>query len=1520
MEEVELVWGAGLLSWHVSAEDLLHPLIVARVELVFDRDQGRLQVIPTAAMPEIVEEIFLGLAHPALEEFYRIVREFRTSPFAPWHRTYLATLIRQVVNSLGAQARVVEEVPRPGPDAQVSGDDLLILRKRRVGFGRDIDQWIALTEADEASVPATVRGIVGAHGDQATPGPVPSPAPDVWGSTAEALLLPLPANPEQEEIARRLACHPGVVVQGPPGTGKSHTIANLVCHLLAHGKTVLITSQTERALKVLRDKVPESIRSLCVSVIGSDVDAQEELKRSVQRIVEETGGSKARHARATAEAREQLSRVRRQLGEFWAELGRASQVERTQANIGERAWTPMQIGQYLSEREAADGWIPDRVAAATAWPLPDAEIEELFSLLDRLAPDQLAQATADLPILTELQSPSEFEHAVAERGRLSAALAEAPQAWQQWAPPEFSSCEELAQRLDDLRLSFTRATEDLLAFQTSWAQVIRTQVSRDPGRRRWWEEFHARLVERHDGILAIRARIGHRVIRVSLDGGPRERESAVEALKAHVAGGGGFGPLFRVLRGRLKRTRDACQIDDAPPSTVADLEAILDAVRAERLRGELGQLIESDLVPLGAPKVAGLGLVPEDEADQVIGPLARLLTWQEETWERLRGDLRAIGCDLRPSGKPPRAMSSVQAVTIEERGDQLETAKVALQLVETLASRLALMVLDEARTESATRLTEGARQPAAASVWAELGDALARDAPSGWAAAHQRTRELWRVRPEAERLSQLLARVRAVAPRWAASLLEHAGRPGHHPSPANLRGAWLWSQLAHWLEAYLAARTPEALRREIDQLRHAEAMLIERHVAAATWANLQVRPEERQALVGWQQTISKIGKGTSSRAPALRRQAQERMNAARRAVPVWIMPLARVIENFSPSGPPFDVVIVDESSQSDTFGLLALLRAERAIIVGDDNQISPAAVGQKLAIVDQLIVQHLDGIPNRHLYDGQQSLYDLATAAFGGVIRLREHFRCVPDIISFSNALSYSGEIQPLRDAASTELLPPVILHRVPGFRAAGADTNEVEAEEIAALVAACCEHPAYKDATLGAISLLGEAQAHAVYERVRHLVSVEELDRRQFVAGDAYHFQGDERDIMFLSLVEAPGAHKPAVLNRRPDQQRFNVAASRARDQMWIVHSIDAAAFHPEDMRGRLLTHFAAGDRQDRNWREVDEILQDPERYYFQRLVARRIIDRGYRLRAEVRVGQYRIDLVVDGDADSLAVECDGERWHALDTHRDDVARQMLLERIGWKFFRVRGGEYFRDPERALATLWRRLEDLGIRPPTEGPAIERTDLVSELLEAAARHRERLKTNGTTPAAAADAQEMPGPVVTRPAAEPSSGAEAIVDYLRRNPGWHGRQDIVVATGTEDEWSTTIQSLVAQGRVERRGVRRGTEYRIDADPGRQGPEPRGEPAPAPTSSAAAIETARRALIALRETSVRPAFPGSDPAHGLLRRSMLEAFLREQPTSEMEYRSRIPAVLRDNTDAEQLRFLPQVLEILRRHFTP
>ncbi len=100
----------------------------------------------------------------------------------------------------------------------------------------------------------------------------------------EDVCFPLPANREQRRIVDAIQRRRGVLVQGPPGTGKSHTIANLVCHLLATGKRLLITAETGRALQVLKDKLPPDIRPLCVCLLGQGGDSFAELNASVQAI------------------------------------------------------------------------------------------------------------------------------------------------------------------------------------------------------------------------------------------------------------------------------------------------------------------------------------------------------------------------------------------------------------------------------------------------------------------------------------------------------------------------------------------------------------------------------------------------------------------------------------------------------------------------------------------------------------------------------------------------------------------------------------------------------------------------------------------------------------------------------------------------------------------------------------------------------------------------------------------------------------------------------------------------------------------------------------------------------------------------------------------------------------------------------------------------------------------------------------------------------------------------------------
>ena len=96
--------------------------------------------------------------------------------------------------------------------------------------------------------------------------------------------FPLPVNEEQESIINKLSLGRNVIVQGPPGTGKTHSIANLICHLLTIGKKVLVTSQTDRALKVLKEKLPDQVKGLCVELLGQDQKSLMELKNSVNTI------------------------------------------------------------------------------------------------------------------------------------------------------------------------------------------------------------------------------------------------------------------------------------------------------------------------------------------------------------------------------------------------------------------------------------------------------------------------------------------------------------------------------------------------------------------------------------------------------------------------------------------------------------------------------------------------------------------------------------------------------------------------------------------------------------------------------------------------------------------------------------------------------------------------------------------------------------------------------------------------------------------------------------------------------------------------------------------------------------------------------------------------------------------------------------------------------------------------------------------------------------------------------------
>jgi hypothetical protein len=377
-------------------------------------------------------------------------------------------------------------------------------------------------------------------------------------------------------------------------------------------------------------------------------------------------------------------------------------------------------------------------------------------------------------------------------------------------------------------------------------------------------------------------------------------------------------------------------------------------------------------------------------------------------------------------------------------------------------------------------------------------------------------------------------------------------------------------------------------------------------------------------------------------------------------------------------------------------------------VVGDDKQVSPNGGFISAAKIVSLRERFLADQPYGQDLTPEKSLYDIASTVFAAErVMLAEHFRCVQPIIAYSNKTFYKNQIRPLRVPKASERIDPPLVdvfieQGVRGTR----DVNKLEAEFIADEIEAILRDPRLRNRTLGVVSLLGPDQAKYIYNLVVSRVDVAELERRKFACGDAYVFKGSERDIMFLSMVADHSKHH--ALSGQVFEQRFNVAASRARDRMYLVRSVKLAELSMTDVRRTLVEHFSA----PLQGAEGEKTLIDLCESGFERDVYAALVDLGYRVTPQVKAGAYRIDMVVEGADDTrLAIECDGDEFHGPDRWPADMQGQRILERAGWVFWRCFASTWSLRKDDVLAELRARLHAMGIEP---AGAQERTPLVVE--------------------------------------------------------------------------------------------------------------------------------------------------------------------------------------------------------------
>jgi len=1290
-ELLELVVADGRLNWRAVSSiegsvPIDHPVMLKRVELRFDASAAEFSIHETDRPTELYSALFVDLQNTAAASLRNRTAELENSGLHPWGaddtEIFLKTLVQTLSPTSGRlfKERIADE---PSDAPRMWRDPMLILRKRVGGIANAVDAIIDDIDQRKSFAPAMVQ-IAGVSVEQ-TPVPVAvAPMED------EDVLLGKEANQEQIQIIKRLSHSGSVLVQGPPGTGKTHTIANLIGHQLAQGKSILVTAQTAKALRVLRDKVPEVLRPLCVAVLGSDQDARRQLETSIgsitERLTTETSASLVSRATRLGARRKELLT---ELQVLQRDLRGALENEYREITVDERRFSPSDAAKYVKAHSAQHAWIPGPVKLAVSLPLNSNELGRLYALGAAFTAEEEQDSRRPLPDLEALPSEREFESLASEHQRLAAAdLSAGVHRWTQTGS---------SAAVQALAATLAEEFSELRRRQAWRPYAIVAGINGGTQREVWEQLIHG--IEEAAEANAQCALLRHHRPQLSKSMSAETQRRIAQEIVQHLEAGRGLGFVAMTTRSEWRQFVKAASVAAGEPSRldhfhvlamVADLE-----VRRLEIEDAWNALIGGHINSL----FRSMGPEPELACRALTEEIRHCLDWHEHTWGTLAEHLRGEGLRLDELvAQIPREPSPLAEYQTVER----LSAEVLPPLLATEADRRKQREIDEWFDQLATRVGDIDPKTVGADCISRLLAAIeARDA-GAYKAAREYAQRLLAVKPLTLERDELLTRLREVAPRWADRLQDRkAPHDKGHP-PGDLELAWIYRQL-HDALVQVDRLDAQTLQYETDRTRDRLRPVTQELIDATAWgqqlARLQGNNAIRQALVGWLDTAKRL---MSTRHPERRQtlltEARKLMKHSVEAVPVWIMPISMVAETFDPRATCFDLVIVDEASQADLNALIPLYMARQVVIVGDHEQVTPLGVGKEQTALENLRKSMLHDFPNAHLFDAMSSIYDIGRQAFGDAVRLIEHFRSVPEIIAFSNRLSYDGKILPLRAANSTHIKPACVAYPVSGVRQG--DVNPREAETIVSLIKAMTRHPAYEGKTIGVISMVRQEQALLIQSLLHKRIDSVELEKRRILAGISAEFQGDERDIILLSLVDS--APEEAALRTVREgayelvKKRYNVAASRARDQLWVVYSFDADHdLKTDDLRFQLLQH-AQQPNLTSPGAERDRL--EPESP-LEREVAKRLTAVGFRVKQQMSIGHFRIDMVIESDDKRLAVECDGDRYRTPESLGEDIARQAVLERLGWEFVRIRGSAFYRDPDAALRRVFDRLEELGIKP-----------------------------------------------------------------------------------------------------------------------------------------------------------------------------------------------------------------------------
>lgn len=1112
--------------------------------------------------------------------------------------------------------------------------------------------------------------------------------------------LPLPLNPEQQRVLKRADSKDLTLVQGPPGTGKTRTIAVLISHFLAQGKRVLVTAQKSQALREVKDKMPIQIQDLAVTSLGNSQKDNDEIQKSVDALTRKHDESSVisedfRNLDRKLKELDQNHNLRAGLRRKIVDL---QKLQSEPITIGDVQDSPARLAQTFFDSTAKHLWATELTSSKSTIELSRQGYEEIKTLYNTYCSHSF-----DIKLMVDYPDPEQVLGI-----RVKHKIKKCEDILRNNPPKRNITSEEALQFqiIRDLLEKFSKDVELTGRSTNKWVESALNEI-KSKGKPGWIKQLETlqkrfgknqEFIEKMGSVSEIKISDFEKLddefkrllrnYKSYLKEGNEPNINKSGKLKIGIFSNKSMRDLEEFLtesRVDGKPISEVEQIDriDALASFnifCSDIQDTISVIKSfkfdsKKLQSRLAQVEEisneiSSILSISSAhdeivkrlqnlSIPAINLIDSNELQKITDAIESLMA------EKVKTDLQKMLMDQEKSWK---SMYPIMPDLIKDFLRDLNGADE-----DKLLASEELFLSYCSKSRSRDKLRE--------SIKINIKD-----------------------KEFVKSLNNLIDSVNSQ------ETLNYVNE-----RITDLFDASSWLDLKYNL-LRISSENYSNIFNNIIKIEKRNQDLMTEIAETRAWhiALKRIKPATVSAMVRYAAEVKKLGKGTGKTAPRRRREIRKLLDSCVEAIPAWIMPIQDVPKFFEPKVGSFDVLIIDEASQAGLESIFLFALAKKVVVVGDHKQVSPSAIGMSSTDIEALAKRHLKNEQLQSSYmNADRSLFEEARASFGELIRLTEHRRCVPKIIGFSNQIAYEPEgirLIPTRQPGSAALAPIKSVFVENGYvKGTGSSQfNPVEADEVVNQVLEIIHNPETKNETIGVISLQGNTQHEYIDRKIRESIEVSEYERRKIRCGLPSDFQGSERNIIVLSSVVALGPERRyAPLTKEQDVQRFNVAVSRAMDQLILVHSIRAEDIGNKNcLRRQLIAYCTMQETDDFSGiNGVVGLVSDSERderfdSLFEQRVHNLITERGYSVIPQFTPNSsknsYRIDLVVVGRYGRLAVECDGDAFHGEDQALADIDRQNYLESCGWSFFRITETDFYANRFKSLEPLWERLEKLG--------------------------------------------------------------------------------------------------------------------------------------------------------------------------------------------------------------------------------